>query len=161
MMFDAIGPKKKKGSFAPLFDRLTNHNPEVEVEKEPYGFLSPDEQKASIMEELTRLLNTRTPRLKQTDRRDETADIHYGIPSNIGLHSITAYDGMSKAAWAAIAGDLTAIITKFEPRLKSPTVVVEKYDEQTQSLKVSISGIIYYEHEKERVAFPIDMALSA
>jgi type VI secretion system lysozyme-like protein len=160
-MFDAIGPKKKKGAFAPLFDRLTNHNLEVEVEDEPYGFLSPEEQKASILEELTRLLNTRTPRLKQTDRKDEAANIHYGIPSNIGLHSITAYDGMSKAAWASIGSDLTAIITKFEPRLKSPTVIVEKYDKLTQSLKVSISGTIYYEREKERVAFPMDMSLLA
>ncbi len=158
-MFDAIGPKKKKGAFAPLFDRLTNHQLDIEVEDEPYGFLSPEEQKSSILAELTRLLNTRTPRLKQVDRQDEAADIHYGIPSNIGLHSITAYDGMSKAAWASIAADLTAIITKFEPRLKSPTVVVEKYDELTQSLKISICGTIYYEHEKERITFPIDMTL--
>lgn len=159
-MFDASGPQKKKGGLAPLFDRLVNHHLEVVSEDEPYGFISVEEQKQSIIHELSILLNTRASSLKEKSSKKEVL-LPYGVPSHFGGRSVAEYNGASKAAWPSIARELAAIIERFEPRLKKPLVTVESYDEATQSLQLSIVGTMQYGVEKERIAFPLHISMAS
>ncbi len=149
-MIDPLGPQKRQGSLAPLFVRLTDHEPEVVSEIQPYGFLTPLEVKNSIFEELGNLLNTRATS-QHPDQKP------YGIMPHFGIENFSIYDGISSVSWPVIATSLEATIRTFEPRLHNPEVQVVSYNSMTQMLNLHITGVIEMGMEKERLSFHINI----
>ena len=147
-MIDPIGPQKKPGALAPLFLRLIDENPDFTTEASPYGYLTPDEVKLSVFEELERHLNTRS----QPNRGSAAI---YGIAPHFGMENFSPYEGISPSSWPAIADSLQTTIKAFEPRLEDPQVAITAYDPGNQALSLTVGGTILLNNQKERVSFAL------
>jgi type VI secretion system protein ImpF len=112
-----------------LFDRLAPADPSVA----PDGPSTPAQ---SIARELERLFNTRTPApVGALERRPATV-MDYGIPD------LSLFPAADADARALLVRHLTRAIELWEPRLQSPSVVVERVPHRADALAARVTGSI-------------------
>ena len=148
-------PKAKSGAATPFFDRLMDTNPESEWDDAYESFLDYDGLLASVIREVSYILNTRRGARQAFYDEVEDDAIYFGLPALFGFNDFQSFDALSTVDRRKIMLVCEKSITLFEPRLKEVSVAVGAYDAQKQSLEISVSGLLQLEHRLERVQFPI------
>src|SRR5262245_24078847 len=90
----------------------------------------------SIARELERLVNTRTPAVADELERRPITVMDYGIPD------LSLFPAADADARATLARNLTRAIELWEPRLRSPLVVIERVSGRADALLARIVGKI-------------------
>ena len=140
---------------APLFDRLTDNEPDVPSEPRPFRSLTVPQLKDSIKKEVSTILNTRECRIPFGIRaiRDEEE-----LPSDIleyGLPDFSKFDATNSTGRNQITKHIENILPIYEPRLDQVKAEVLQYDKKNQTLTVSITGHITVIPLPERFTFPV------
>jgi type VI secretion system protein ImpF len=142
-----------RGAIAPLFDRLTDEEPDL-LEEDPVTYiLTAEGLKASIRRELELILNTRpTSNLSGQTRFNDT---ELRLPTAFGLPEFAWTDTIHDHSLQTIAQVIEQTITAFEPRLKGVQVTVTGKNPQTLGLMLHISAQLQINDTHERVHFPL------
>jgi type VI secretion system lysozyme-like protein len=145
------GSRVVRGARAPLFDRLVDDDPAVPHEPRPKRMLDPAGLRLSVIRELDRLLNTRTPLAADELERRPRSTLDYGIPD---LSLFWPFDADSEAK---LVGLIERSIQAYEPRLRNPRIRIERLAHERRSLLAHVTGEIAVGTLVEPVAFPVMM----
>jgi type VI secretion system lysozyme-like protein len=126
-------PRPISGAKTPLFDRLLDDGPDVRQPVSPNRAFDAQSLRESVRADLVRLLNTRTNLRGHIRRLAQGTVLDYGIPD---LSPISAADEQQRAD---LAKRVEAVISTYEPRLKSVKVVIQL--DKTDPRK--LLGIVY------------------
>jgi type VI secretion system protein ImpF len=141
---------------APLFDRLTDLDPESAGELRPMRTLNRTGLRESIRRELGRLLNTRSSiPVDELAQRPELTVLEYGIPD------LSAYSAGDDGHQRLLAGILARVITAFEPRLREVRVSVVRLEDEQRSLRLRIDAVLTADEVARPVSFPALMGLKS
>ncbi len=147
--------KHVKGALAPLFDRLTDLEPNKDREVTPYYKLNFEELKESILSELTLILNTRPTSKRQAEKPTDDQLADYALPIYFGLGDFSWFEAGSDFYIHQIARRIEETIRYYEPRLQNPRVRVSEIDKSILGVQVGISGDIVIDDVRERLNFPL------
>lgn len=150
-------PKMTSGATTPFFDRLIDHHPESEWDDNYESFLDYKSLIASIMREVSFILNTRRGARQAFYNEVEDDSVYFGLPALFGFNDFQSFDALSTTDRRKVTTLCEKSITMFEPRLKEVTVTVGAYNVQTQSLEITVSGLLRLENRLERVQFPVNI----
>ena len=139
---EGFGRWQEAGGFVPLFDKLTDNDLDSSYEANPLTIYSRSEVEASIVKEIENLFNTRINLPKK-----DYLDLCYiqdacGYPTLYGIPDFSFFDAVDEGTWRAYAETLERAVEFYEPRLKSPRIVFDRFDPNTQTLKAHIAGDI-------------------
>jgi type VI secretion system protein ImpF len=141
---------------APLFDRLTDLDPESAGELRPMRTLDRTGLRESVRRELGRLLNTRSSiPVDQLAQRPELTVLEYGIPD------LSAYSAGNDDDQRLLAGVVARAVSAFEPRLRDVRVAVVRLDDDQRSLFLRIDAVLTADEVAEPVSFPALMGLKS
>ena len=150
-------PKMTSGAATPFFDRLTDHNPTSEWDETYESFLDYNSLIASVMREVSYILNTRRGARQAFYNEIEDDAVYFGLPALFGFSDFQSFDALSTTERRKIIGLCEKSIAMFEPRLTEVSITVGAYDVPTQSLESSVSGLLRLENRLERVQFPVSI----
>jgi type VI secretion system protein ImpF len=142
-------PKPVRGVRAPLFSRLTDENPRVATEDQPFRILNREELVESIAREISQLLNTRSPLRGETRELAKFTIFNYGVPDSIQL-SPAGLEGLDR-----LAGQIAQIIEAYEPRLRNVSVSLQPDPDNPRGVTGQIEGLMPIGFEMEPVSFPL------
>ena len=147
-----VEPKPMKGAKALLFERLTDQDPAIPLESQPFRSYDVASVRESVRTELVRLLNTRCP-LPVPAKEEGRVLLDYGIPdfSYMVAASPTDVERLALAVERAIAA--------FEPRLRYVHVVVKPGKNSQTMISGSITGIMAVGEVNEPVSFPLLLSM--
>lgn len=144
-------PRFVPGAPAPLFERLTDVDPDVDAEAQPLRMLSPAVLRQSVARELDRLLNTRAPVAADILAARARSTIDYGIP-DLSLFGPRDFDSETRLIQA-----LRQAIETYEPRLANPRVRVERDARQNGALIVHVDGDLRLGSMIEPISFAVSV----
>ena len=121
-----------RGALAPLFDRLSSADAGVKSEQ----LLTPDQLEYSIAQDLSRLLNTRSPLVCKEFVAHTGTTLDYGMPD------ISALSSKSQSDLDFLQSVVTHAITCFEPRLKQIEVKAFASQKFAGGVVLIISGVV-------------------
>ncbi|MDA0655403.1 MAG: type VI secretion system baseplate subunit TssE [Proteobacteria bacterium] len=139
----------KQGVPAPLFDRLTDETPNVPMETVPFRVLDIDQLRASVVKEITTLLNTRCPVSEDWINQAERSVRDYGI-SDMAHYSTNSVEDSRR-----LSQMIARTIAAFEPRLSKIAVTVERIEHEFRRLAVQVDGLLRFGDIYEPVSFPV------
>ncbi len=134
----------------PLLERLVDEDISTSREQQPLRTLDVEALRESVRQELARLLNTRCPISDWSDEFSQRTTINYGIPDFSSLSAGNSAD------MARLSVAVERAIQAFEPRLKSPRVIVR----QGQSGPSRAEGVIQAQLVIETVTEPVSFQLA-
>ncbi len=141
---------------APLFDRLTDLDPESAGEPRPMRTLDRTGLRESVRRELGRLLNTRSSiPVDQLAQRPELTVLEYGIPD------LSAYSAGNDDDQILLAGVVARAVSAFEPRLRHVRVAVVRLEDDQRSLFLRIDAVLTADEVAEPVSFPALVGLKS
>jgi type VI secretion system lysozyme-like protein len=141
-----------RGTPAPLFDRIVDDKTGITSAN---SLLNADELKASIIQELSLVLNTRcTVRKVIYEDHMETIPL-FGLPDFFGLADFSQFDGNSSQDWPMAARLIETAIQAAEPRLENVSVSIESYDNVNQLLSVMVYASVKESHLLKDIHFPL------
>ena len=143
------GDPSQHAAAVPLFERLTDRNPEQPREPRPLRTLSDAELQRSVEKEDARLLNVRSGHSAVELLGQWRSAINYGVTD---LLWISPHDPQSLDALVAL---LQASIEAFEPRLQWVSVRVARFLQTESRLVLAISGYLITENLREPVSFQV------
>ncbi|RLC16078.1 MAG: type VI secretion system baseplate subunit TssE [Deltaproteobacteria bacterium] len=142
---------------ASLIDRLTDKEPESEMEPVPLRTIDTEDFKKSVCRDLEWLLNTRASDPASLSDKRELTVTDYGVP-DFGDYFITGKDDQQR-----LEKNLERAISAFEPRLQGIKVGIGPVDRDREDIpyekslrvivEVVINGLIIAETDREPVAF--------
>lgn len=137
-----------EGALAPLFERLVDDQPLVSTEARPFRTVNPNGLRASIRNELQRLLNTRCSQEHEVMGNRSPTVLDYGVPDFTHLSPTNPHDRkfMQRTLGKAIAN--------YEPRLRNVSVRIVRYDGPRQMCEARIDGLMIVGNITEAVSFP-------
>lgn len=139
-----------KVSIAPLFERLTDENTEIPFEKVPKSFSSLEEMRASIIEDISRLLNTRISAFwRDYEQKNRITPFSYGVDISAALST------ENTAEMRALEAHIEKALRTFEPRLIDPKVYVQGTENDPGSLFINIDASIIMENRRIPMSFPV------
>jgi type VI secretion system lysozyme-like protein len=127
-----------RASGASLFDRL--------IEDEAIAHRTKLTAQDTVLRDLRRLLNTRRSSTELLDPTEATV-LDYGIPNFTPMSSLQDME--------RCADLITNAIRIFEPRLKSPHVVLVPSEVRPDRAQGTITGMIEVNGRTERILFPL------
>ncbi|MEX2570217.1 MAG: type VI secretion system baseplate subunit TssE [Gemmatimonadota bacterium] len=142
-----------EGARALLFERLTDESPRARTEPRPLRTHDARGLRASVLQRLMLLLNTRATRPRPRDGRLTVLD--YGLPDYSSQYT------RDPGTRARLASEITSAIAAFEPRLEVTRVAVEPLPTSERALGVVIEGLLRSEHTTEPVSFSVPLNGSA
>ncbi|HQS84772.1 MAG: hypothetical protein B7Y25_07605 [Alphaproteobacteria bacterium 16-39-46] len=157
---DLFGKWKKEGSFVPLFMKLQDLNVDQEKEAPPLRYLSKEELQASVIREISNLLNTRVTLPSLVFDSLIQNDKFKGYPELYGLPDFSYFDVTNQATWSHYTFLIKTSIEHYEPRLNNVVVVLEKFVPSSQTLKAMISGDLLINEMVEPLSFSISLTSS-
>jgi len=137
----------------PLLERLVDEDIATSREQQPLRTLDVDNLRESVRRELARLLNTRCPISDWAGAPVERTALNYGIPDFSSLSASNSAD------MAKLAATVEAAIQAFEPRLRSPRVVVRQASGAYARAEGIIHGHLAIETVREPVSFQLAIDL--
>ncbi len=144
-----------RGTLSPLFDRIVDDRAETGRGRQ---LLTADELKASIIHEVSVVLNTRcTVRKIIYEDHIETIPL-FGLPDFFGLEDWSNLGAGDTQEWAKAARFLETAIQAAEPRLTNIRVTIEAYDPLTQTLSTRVYGSVKEHHEIKEFHFPLALS---
>lgn len=142
------------GAPVPLLDRLVDDNPQTTIEPRPYRSFELEGLRASVLDELNRLFNTRAPVSAGELARLPRTVITYGVPD------FATYVADGPEGHLRFARHVAAAIEAFEPRLKGAKVTIARDPTTRQPRWLAvIEGVMVCGALTEPVRF--EQALSA
>ncbi len=112
--------------------------------------------KDSVRRDLEWLLNSRVPLQLPHGKESERSLYTYGLPDISSVSLLSSRDRI------ALTKAIQAAITKFEPRIINPRVVlVTNNDQRVKSLRFVIEGVLSMQPNPEPVAFDTVLDLSS
>lgn len=139
----------KHAAAVPLFERLTDRNPEQPREPRPLRTLSHPELLRSVQQEVTRLLNTRSGRGPAYLREQERSVVDYGVSD---LLWVNPHDPQS----LHLLTDLVEqTIEAFEPRLREVQVTVTRFVQADSRIVLTVTATLITEDLREPVSFQV------
>ena len=142
-------PKPIQGAKALLFERLVDENPHMPREAQPFRIYGVAALRASVSQELLRLLNTRCPRLGGVADEADRTILDYGIPNfshtSVGSDTDTRH----------LARILEQAIAAYEPRLRNVQVTIEPSTTSKTTATGSIEAMLVVGNVNEPVSFPL------
>ncbi|HZU33130.1 MAG TPA: type VI secretion system baseplate subunit TssE [Candidatus Angelobacter sp.] len=148
-------PKPIKGAKALLFERLVDEDPYTPGEAQPFRIYGVAGLRASVGQELMRLLNTRCPRLGGPPNEMERTVLDYGIPNFSHLAATSDTDAHQ------LARTLERTIAIYEPRLRHVRVTIEPSRMKQTAVVGSIEGMLMVGSVNEPVSFPLVLSLKS
>lgn len=145
----------KHAAAVPLFERLTDRNPEQPREPRPLRTLSYPELLRSVQKEVTRLLNTRSGRGPQYLREQERSVVDYGVSD---LLWVNPYDPQSLHLLTDLAEQT---IEAFEPRLREVQVTVSRFVQAESRIVLTVTATLITEELREPVSFQVTASPSS
>ncbi len=137
-----------------LFERLTEHS--------AHGHDGPSSLRQSVMEEVARLLSSRSyfgglerdPGIRAADPADPLASdiFRFGIPRAVD------YFGNNVQDLAILRRCIKEAIVSGEPRIRQVSVDVESPKTPFDPITVHITGLISAEEGQEWARFPVELA---
>ena len=135
-----------RGSFVPLFDRLaSNGGPIGNADK----LLSPEQLEASILRELSFLVNTRSRLTASEFATRDVTTLDYGVPD------FSALSPKSESDLAQLQAGIERAVTQFEPRLRDVTVKAFPPASAGGPARVLISGLVSIGLKLRRLNFEV------
>ena len=150
-------PKPKKGHKLPFFDRLIDDSPDTPTEHPKKILLNRAQVLESIVNEVSRLLNTRLSATAKIYSFYRNQDYGLGLPWMYGVPDFTSMDPANKTQWVRISELFENAINYFEPRLQKVKVSLYLFDGQSQRLYVSIRGQVVMQDFQQPVAFGVEI----
>lgn len=150
-------PKAKKGSKLPFFNRLIDDDLDTLSEHPKKILLNRAQVLESIVNEVSRLLNTRLSSTAKIYSIYREQDYGLGLPWMYGIPDFTSIDPTDKTQWIRISELFEHAINYFEPRLQKVKVSLDHFDGQNQRLYVSIRGQVVMKEFQQPVAFGIEI----
>jgi len=142
-------PKPIRGAKALLFERLVDEDHHTPSEARPFRIYGVEALRESVGTELTRLLNTRCPRIGGiVDEADRTI-LDYGVPSF--THISTGSDTDTRQ----LAQILEQAIKFYEPRLREVRVTIESSTTSKITTTGTIEAMLVVDNVNEPVSFPL------
>jgi len=139
---------------APLFDRLTDLNPETRDEGRPRSTLTHEQLTRSVAQELELLLNTRSPLPLADLTGREPSVIDYGVP-DLGGYLSTEDENQVQ-----LRGAFVRAIQAYEPRLSRVKVELEPRADRPRALRVKINAHLTLARVSEPVSFIVNVEQS-
>ncbi|MBI1954167.1 MAG: type VI secretion system baseplate subunit TssE [Proteobacteria bacterium] len=135
-----IEPKPESGAIRPLFDRLIDEDPFVPTEPLPKRYYNQQQAISSIIQDVERLLNTRSSARRDVYKTFIDNPLNKGLPFLYGLAEYTYQEASSPQSWWRISKLCKKALDVYEPRLKNVKVTVDAFDTLKQALKISIQA---------------------
>ncbi len=151
-------PKPKKGSKLPFFDRLIDDDLDASREHPKKILLNRAQVLESIVNEVSRLLNTRLSSTAKIYSFYRAQEYGLGLPWMYGIPDFTSIDPADKTQWVRISELFENAINYFEPRLQKVKVSLDHFDGQSQRLYVSIRGQVVMKEFQQPVAFGVEIS---
>ena len=145
-------PRPIRGSPLPLFDRLVQGSPESGKE---HRILDSHTIRESVLNDLRRLLNTRSSRRGQLQSLVEGTVLDYGLPD------FSALTPASDADRNLLAQMITARVSAHEPRLKNVRVAIGPDPASPKSVLGVIAASLVIGSVYEPVTFHMGVDLGA
>ena len=142
-------PRLVRAAPAPLFERLTDLQPDIAAEAQPLTMLSPEAVRESVLREIQRLLNTRAPVAAPVLERRIRSTIDYGIP-DLSVLGTRDFDSETKFVNA-----IRQALEAYEPRLTAPSVRLARSTTQNAAVLVQVKGELHLGSIREPVSFEV------
>lgn len=134
----------------PLFEKLIDEDPEIPFEKNPKHFSSLVELQSSIIEDLSRLLNTRIAIFwKNYSYKNLSIPFTYGINITGDISSENSF------AMQELEAAIEKVIAQFEPRLIDAKAHVQGIGSDPSFLFINIDAIVITENRRIPLSFPV------
>lgn len=148
-------PKNTLGSKQLLFNLLVDEDPEEIFEDVSKSHFSFNEVIDSVINEISKILNTRLT--AKFDDYEELKDdpLNYGIPSLFGLTDSNTFDATSPNQWMKISRLCERAIRTFESRMTEIEVTIEGFEKSRQTLNIVVKGKVFLNKIREEVRFPL------
>ncbi|NTW36769.1 MAG: type VI secretion system baseplate subunit TssE [Syntrophobacteraceae bacterium] len=141
--------KEFNSAQASILDRLIDHEPGLSREPVQYRLVNTGHIRAAVIRDLENLLNTRRNIVTPPDAFAETNSSLFAY----GLKDYTAYNPKSPAARQQLRLDIEKTVSRFEPRLKNVSVMIETPSPGERSLKFRITALLVVEPISEPITF--------
>ncbi len=140
-----------------LFDRLTDETPKRYREVRSKNFLNHNQAAASVVKEISNLLNTRLSATAEIYSWCKKQSYGYGLPWMYGTPDFQSFDATDTKQWWQIAKIYQDAITYFEPRLKNVKVTILEFINQQQCLVIEIQGDIKFRMQQQPISFNLNV----
>lgn len=141
----------KKIAALPIFDRLVDENTKESFEIEVKRFVSLEELKQSISNDLTKLLNTRISPFWVEYSKKMMIPYSYGINSTAPSSVETVFEIQD------LEHRIRHVITVFEPRLTNVSVHIISVGVNPGTASIQIDSDIFDGKKRVPLSFPIVM----
>jgi type VI secretion system protein ImpF len=129
-------PRSAPAAPALLFDRLADRDLAVPHEAVPLRTLDGEQLRASVLRELSDLLNTRCPFTPAELRGRGRTALEYGLPD------VSPSTPASGAAQDEVAARMQAAIAAYEPRLRQARVTVRAVEGRPLELLAQVQAVL-------------------
>lgn len=144
----------KKIAVLPIFDRLVDEKIEDSFESEVKRYISLEELKLSISEDLTRLLNTKISPFWVDYAKTMMIPFSYGINSTAPSSAETVFEIQD------LESRIRHVIAEFEPRLTNVQVHILSLGVDPGKACLQIDATVADEDKRIPLSFPIVMETS-
>lgn len=134
----------------PLFEKLIDEDIEVPFEKNPKRTSSLAEFQEYIIDDLTKLLNTRVSVYWR-----EFAEKNYVSPFAYGINITPDISTENVESLTELETRIRTVIEQFEPRLTNIEVHAQVSTNDPSYLFVNIDAIVLFEDRKAPLSFPV------
>lgn len=143
------GAHSKHAAAVPLFERLTDHNPEQPREPQPLRTLSYPELLRSVQREVARLLNIRSGHTTEELLGQSRSTINYGVSDLLWVNPL---DPQSLRTLVRV---LEESIEAFEPRLQGVRLTILRFVQTESRLVLKLAATLITEDLREPVSFQV------
>jgi len=143
--------RSNRGARVPLFERLTDLEPAVSWEPQPFRVFDEEGLKGSVRAAVSRILNSRSNLPDHLREYVRGTVLDYGIPDTTNFSPASEPDRMA-------LGDLIAhSIARYEPRLRDVTVTIEPHPSNPRAMVGVLRASLLVDSREKPVSFPIDI----
>jgi type VI secretion system lysozyme-like protein len=134
----------------PLFEKLIDEDTDVTFEKNPKHFSSLAELQNSILEDLSRLLNTRLSVFWR-----DFSEKNYATPFSYGINITSEISSENSANMQQLETRIDKIIRQFEPRLIDAKSHFQGIGSDPSFISVKIDATVMFENKRAPLTFPV------
>ena len=139
-----------KLSITPLFEKLLDEDTEIPFEKVPNAFMTFEELQKSIMDDVSRLLNTRISVFwKDYAQKNQMTPFSYGVDITAAISTENVVE------MRELEVRIENALKTFEPRLIEPKVYVQGVGNDPSSLFINIDALVEMENRRVPLSFPV------
>jgi type VI secretion system lysozyme-like protein len=151
-------PRNMEGALAPLFDRLSTGRGGLingsggNGGRDQGRIIDRRALRASVLEEISRLLNTRSSPVAAIAESARGSVLDYGLPETTSLTAV------SEADQRTLADSIAKRMAAFEPRLSDVRVTIGPMGENARGVSAVMTAMLRIGSVYEPVTFPLTIS---